>query len=121
MTKPPLSTKDPTQKKKKKERTHIINSQVVNHQAPNFQRMPERREQMMFGQPTKKSRKNVINLLLNFKTNSKVFIHPNLKKKKFTTPLQHSQNNFPKPTHNQKFQISLAIQMKPHLGLKGYA
>jgi len=30
--------------------------------------------------PTEKSRKNVINLLPNFRTNSKVLIHPNLEK-----------------------------------------
>ena len=75
----------------------------------------------MFGQPMEKSWKNATNLLLNLRANSKVFIHPELKKKKFTTPLQPSQNNFPKPTHNQRFQTSPAIQIGPYLGLKGHA
>jgi len=42
----------------------------------------------MFGQPTEKSRKIVINILLNFRANSKVFIHPDLKNN-FTTPLPY--------------------------------
>ena len=33
----------------------------------------------MFGQPTKKSRKNASNLLPNFRINPKILIHPNLK------------------------------------------
>ena len=35
--------------------------------------------------------------------------------KNFTTPLQHSQNNFSKPTHSQKLQTSPTIQMEHHL------
>ena len=65
--------------KKEKERTHIINYQIVNHQAPKLQRTPKGWRQAMFGQPTKKSRKNASNLLLNFRTNPKVLVQPNLK------------------------------------------
>ena len=53
-------------------RTHIISSQIVNHQVPNFQRTLEGYRQMMFGQPIEKSRKNASYLLLNLRTNSKV-------------------------------------------------
>ena len=53
-------------------RTHIISSQIVNHQVPNFQRTPEGYRQMMFRQQTEKSRKNASYLLLNLRTNSKV-------------------------------------------------
>ena len=60
-------------------RTHIINSQIVNYQVLNFQRMPGKCRQMMFRQPTQKSRKNANNFFLDFKTNSKVLIHTNLK------------------------------------------
>ena len=81
MTKPPLTTKDATQKGGGGGMTHIISSQVVNHQAPNFQRMPGGHWQTMFGQPMEKSWKNATNLLLNLRANSKVFIHPELKKK----------------------------------------
>ena len=47
-------------------RTHIINSQIVNHQVPNFQRTPGGYRQTMFGQQMGKSRKNTSNLLPNF-------------------------------------------------------
>ena len=59
--------------------THIISSQIINHQAPNFQRTHGRCRQTMFGQPTEKSRKNASNFFLDFRTNSKVLVHPNLK------------------------------------------
>ena len=68
--------------KKREGMTHIISIRIVNHQAPNFQGMPERCRQMVFGQPIEKYRKNAINFFPDFRTNSKVFIHPNLKKKK---------------------------------------
>ena len=53
----------PPQKKKKKVRTYIVSSQIVNHQVPNFQGTPERCRQTVFGQPMEKSRKNAINFL----------------------------------------------------------
>jgi len=34
---------------------------------------------MVFGQPMEKSRKNIVNLLPNFRTNSKVLVHPDMK------------------------------------------
>ena len=83
----------------------------------------------MFGLPTEKSRKNASNLLLNFKTNPKVLVHPNLKK--FTTPLPHiakityhyniAKIIFQNPHKAKKSQTSLAIQMEPHPRLKGSA
>ena len=37
----------------------------------------------MFGQPTEKSRKNASKFLPNFKTNSKILIHPDLKNSQY--------------------------------------
>ena len=88
-------------------RTHIISSQIVNHQAPNFQRTLGRCWKTMFGQPTKKSRKNAINLLPDFRTNPKVCIHPDLKI--FTTPLPH----LPEITF-----LHIAKNSKPYLPYK---
>ena len=41
--------------------------------------------------------------------------------KNFTTSIQHSQNNFPKPTHSQEFQTLPTTRMEKHPSLGDFA